>query len=886
MNIINSVDSAVEFLERDSWFDPVFYAQHYKDVHAYPLGLARHYVNHGVNEGRLPREHSLIPTLRKAYTAFIQAGVRIPFKEDTAVQFFQWMIANKNVLSSLDTVFAAADSRTDTLLHAFSKTAHFRASQKLLNDLHQRLQGFVAFIALITAYTSEANARSALEKILEVLSQAGERDYQLIRRSGEFDDAFYLSTYADIRSAGVDPLRHYLEHGYLEGRDPSAVFSTNFYLLNNHDVKIAGLNPLLHFIVFGRGEGRTGRPSLISLPRVAATPSGNSSASQLVKALHDIAQNLDRYEAVSFDFFDTLVQRRIADPHAVFSSMQQHEFIRDRSGSFRTLRVEAEARARARGRAEVTIEEIYEELPRISSFSNRDIPDLVRLEQEYELATLSPRPLGIELLAQARIRGMKIIIASDFYFGEPFIRRVMQQVGIDADEIAILVSSEHRCTKHEGGMFDLVAATLKVAENRILHVGDNHHSDYLVPLSKGIAAACLPPTKKAFSAHGAIDFYVQAQGAEAGSLYSSLALDRRTDMVVATPLTEAADFGYKILGPVILAYCQFLKQLAKVQNVDNLLFLSRDTRLVHDAFAALQDGSSDAPSSDYILVSRQAIFGATANDIHAVGNIVARDYAELSFMDLLRDRFLFDGGDIEALLAEHPWLRELEHFDVKGPPSHTREPFLTAAMAIFESIKRVSARRRQAYDIYLQSTLRSGAKSLLVDIGYRGTTQIAFSQLFGKSMNGAYFMTWREIDKVAECGLGAWAFAPFASGLQKELTKFVSMLELVFSDPNAPTLRCFEERGAKAVPVFGGNDLTPGQTGYLTEAHRHAIAFCEDAKSSAGLVSLSEAERYEVCAPLLRFFHRPARHFKQTFGEAVFEDKFGGASQRLLGGNR
>ncbi|MBL1258889.1 rhamnan synthesis F family protein [Methylocystis sp. Sn-Cys] len=37
----------------------------------------------------------------------------------------------------------------------------------------------------------------------------------------EFDPDFYLSVYPDIREAGVDPLRHYNEHGRAEGRLPS-----------------------------------------------------------------------------------------------------------------------------------------------------------------------------------------------------------------------------------------------------------------------------------------------------------------------------------------------------------------------------------------------------------------------------------------------------------------------------------------------------------------------------------------------------------------------------------------------------------------------------------------------------------------------------------------
>lgn len=73
-----------------------------------------------------------------------------------------------------------------------------------------------------------------------------------------FDAAYYLATYPDVAAAGVNPMRHYLEHGWREGRDPSAGFSTNGYLAANPDVAQHGLNPLVHFLEFGIVEGREG----------------------------------------------------------------------------------------------------------------------------------------------------------------------------------------------------------------------------------------------------------------------------------------------------------------------------------------------------------------------------------------------------------------------------------------------------------------------------------------------------------------------------------------------------------------------------------------------------------------------------------------------------
>lgn len=71
-----------------------------------------------------------------------------------------------------------------------------------------------------------------------------------------FDRTYYLSCNPDVAADGLDPIDHYLEYGWKEGRSPSAGFDGNLYLELNPDVLEAGLNPLLHFLAFGLSEGR------------------------------------------------------------------------------------------------------------------------------------------------------------------------------------------------------------------------------------------------------------------------------------------------------------------------------------------------------------------------------------------------------------------------------------------------------------------------------------------------------------------------------------------------------------------------------------------------------------------------------------------------------
>ncbi len=77
-----------------------------------------------------------------------------------------------------------------------------------------------------------------------------------ITRSGLFDRNWYLANNPDVAQSGVDPIKHYVQYGAREGRDPSPLFNTQGYLSNYLDVAAAGVNPLEHFIRCGAKEGR------------------------------------------------------------------------------------------------------------------------------------------------------------------------------------------------------------------------------------------------------------------------------------------------------------------------------------------------------------------------------------------------------------------------------------------------------------------------------------------------------------------------------------------------------------------------------------------------------------------------------------------------------
>jgi glycosyltransferase involved in cell wall biosynthesis len=83
--------------------------------------------------------------------------------------------------------------------------------------------------------------------------------YSLIKKSGLFDAKYYYQKYPDVRRADVDPLLHFIQSGWKEGRNPSETFLTNEYTDMYEDVRSSGLNPLVHYLKVGKKEGRLTR---------------------------------------------------------------------------------------------------------------------------------------------------------------------------------------------------------------------------------------------------------------------------------------------------------------------------------------------------------------------------------------------------------------------------------------------------------------------------------------------------------------------------------------------------------------------------------------------------------------------------------------------------
>lgn len=75
-----------------------------------------------------------------------------------------------------------------------------------------------------------------------------------------FDVEFYREQLDEGSDKDQDLLSHYLQTGWKLGHNPCPLFNTTYYLSTYSDVASAGVNPFLHYLMFGKDEGRQFHP--------------------------------------------------------------------------------------------------------------------------------------------------------------------------------------------------------------------------------------------------------------------------------------------------------------------------------------------------------------------------------------------------------------------------------------------------------------------------------------------------------------------------------------------------------------------------------------------------------------------------------------------------
>lgn len=198
-----------------------------------------------------------------------------------------------------------------------------------------------------------------------------------------------------------------------------------------------------------------------------------------------IIKKINRYSVISFDIFDTLIEREASTPTDIFELVEKRCHI----DNFKAERISAEQRARRCSvNGEVSLDDIYSE---IRHFPYEVLEGLKQCELEVEMEQCRQKTSIHCIYEWAKIHNKKVIIISDMYLPAEQIANMLRKCGYTGYE-KLYISNEYGCNKISGKLFLQAINDLSLQSSSLIHLGDSLKADYLGAKGVRVKSILLP----------------------------------------------------------------------------------------------------------------------------------------------------------------------------------------------------------------------------------------------------------------------------------------------------------------------------------------------------------------------------------------------------------
>ena len=555
-------------------------------------------------------------------------------------------------------------------------------------------------------------------------------------------------------------------------------------------------------------------------------------------------QNIDQYDVISFDVFDTLLARNVAAPVDVFTITQ--ELFNQKSNftlqdDFRSLRIRAERNARlGKVSADVTLDDIYDNLKLLrADYTDQFIEGLKNAELQAEAEVLV-RGKAAELYDYAVKQGKKIAIVSDMYLPKEAIAGYLKQNGISHIGF-FLVSCEDHVSKASGTAF--VALQEKFEGQKVLHIGDNYHDDIVMARRYGLSAVHIKNNIELMRDKGIVSRFksvVERRLQVPEQTYLGQVTQSVVDGIVANYIinnnaNNNTAIGFTVLGPLLLGYSQWLHESLLGDSCDRVLFLARDGNIMYKAYNLLY--GDKAVSNEYIFGSRRALVFPS---LRVLSGDDIRTFAQLDRGASLRatlETFNLDKDSPLVVKAAKSSGVNLNNDEINGTNSANFEAMLlTLKDDILDTIE---SERGVVLD-YLKSVGFSDTKAKIAvcDIGWNGSVRAVIEDYVGREVPG-YYLGLRNVEKTRLIGSKIsgyfdarkefdWKeFAPVVAG-------GVEVIEFLFSNPDQGPIKRIEKNkdGTFSAPQ-NKHDFPEDRRQMVRDIQSAALEFIRQFQSAA-----------------------------------------------------
>ncbi|MBT0879512.1 HAD-IA family hydrolase, partial [Campylobacter sp. 2018MI01] len=601
-------------------------------------------------------------------------------------------------------------------------------------------------------------------------------------------------------------------------------------------------------------------------------------------------EQLRRYDIISFDIFDTLLVRPFLEPTELFDFMSIliYEEIKIKIPDFKSLRINAEKKAFKKalesGLGEVTLDDIYNNIDLEVYIKNKYLKYIKELEKRCEFDLLYKRDFVYKIYLEAVKLNKRIIVISDMYLDSIFLFSVLKSNGYDKiDEI--YVSSKYKAKKNSGKLFNLVKNKEKKYSDRILHIGDNLKSDIIMAQENQIKAFhVVKPSENYIKSFGYSSIWKRDEDRRkvdinillsiiGNKLYSDSYQKFDTKSIFNGKLEN---LGYAAFSLLLLGFIKWLIEEMINDGIDKVYFLSRDGKIMKDAYLLVSKYYKNAPSAEYLLCSRQAINNAKIRTEKDILDLISVDYANnMKLYDLFKYRFDIDLNSIDSNL-----LKKYNFTTNTKITFNDRNTISNFALEIKELIFEVANRNRNAYIKYLDTMGFSNNKnSALVDIGYAGTMQESLYQITNIKTSGYYLLTFRDaIYRVKKNGMNIKGY--LGNFIDRHDTyldfcRHVPLYESLFSSSDSSFVK-FVDFNNKLEAIFMKEPLNEKRLKFVKSVHNGALCYIQDVLSILREYFIYlDIEPQKSLRILSIFFKNPNLKDIKMFEDLLFEDAYG-----------
>ncbi|MGA2798516.1 MAG: hypothetical protein ABSE63_13120, partial [Thermoguttaceae bacterium] len=464
-----------------------------------------------------------------------------------------------------------------------------------------------------------------------------------------------------------------------------------------------------------------------------------------------LLNNLDRFDVISFDVFDTLLKRRIEPPDLVkeqsaasLSKYLQTLGIPLKPDDILARRKKIETQLRRHAvedgfDAECLFTELAEKLiddctaAIVSAQVKKQIIDtFVRQELESERQVLSPHSEMTGLFSELLWMNKRVILCSDMYLSADQIRGLLSANGLSVRDTPLYVSSELKLCKGTGRLFRHWIESEDVDPQRAVHIGDNAECDFAAAMSVGLGAIHFAdPTAQTRRQH-LLKLHRAAAGNDLSKGKYVLAL---CEQMRSHPLQDDFFFRYgsQFLGPVFAVAMHRLVEQVGQYGINQLLFTAREGfifKKIYERFAQSLIPHAQRPSTVYTYFSRHST---------ALASVQRLSPREVQRCMLKNKR----GGLARVLIAyglpQEPFATIAAEYGIglDDPIRRTDEPRLVKFLSdgrvqsAVAPLQRSAATKLEAYLAQCGFWGRN-RKVGLVDVGWEGTIQFNLINAFGQ----------------------------------------------------------------------------------------------------------------------------------------------------------